>query len=77
MITKTPTVIVVTLMALLAVVVAFLKGGDAARKVACAALGNIGPAAKEALPALRDSLNDADAQVRRQAQAAIGKIQNP
>jgi HEAT repeat protein len=57
--------------------VAFLKSGDAARSSACSALGNIGAGAREALPALTDALSDPDAQVRRQAQTAISKIQNP
>jgi HEAT repeat protein len=40
-------------------------------------LGSIGPAAKDALPALREALNDPSKDVRLFAQKAIEKIQKP
>jgi hypothetical protein len=45
------------------------------RNSACIALQDIGPAAAEALPALRKALDDPNATVRRFAQVAIDRIQ--
>jgi len=48
---------------------------EGCRNDACIALGDIGPAAKDALPALREALNDTSKDVRQFAKRAIGKIQ--
>jgi len=46
------------------------------RNTSCMALGDIGPEARDALPALRNALNDPNKDVRRFAKQAIEKIQN-
>jgi hypothetical protein len=46
----------------------------AVRRAAAEALGQIGPEAKAAVPALRDALRDEDGGVRRLAAAALEKI---
>ena len=46
------------------------------RRAATEALGNIGPAAQDAVPALIATLKDHDAEVRRGATEALEKI-NP
>ena len=48
---------------------------EGARNNACIALGHIGPAAREALPVLRESLNDPSRDVRRFAAEAIQRIE--
>jgi HEAT repeat protein len=45
------------------------------RADAAEALGNMGPAAKSALPALRQALTDEDDQVRSTAEEALRKVQ--
>ena len=47
---------------------------EGSRNGACIALYGIGPAAKDALPALEDALSDSSTDVRRFAQRAIEKI---
>jgi len=49
---------------------------EGSRNSACIALGDIGPAAKDALPALRKALSDSRNDVRRFAQFAIEKIES-
>jgi HEAT repeat protein len=49
-------------------------GDVSVRKTAAEALGNIGPAAKDAVPALTNALHDVDHRVRGQAAAALGKM---
>ena len=41
---------------------------------AAGALGEIGPDAREAIPALRDALKDSDPYVRAQAATSLGKF---
>ena len=50
-------------------------GDEGARNGACIALTGIGPAAKEALPALRTALSDPSADVRGFAKRAIATIE--
>jgi HEAT repeat protein len=45
------------------------------RGSAIIALGDIGPAAKTAIPALSKALKDEDAEIRKAAALALGKIQ--
>jgi HEAT repeat protein len=45
------------------------------RRYAAKALGNIGPKAKEAVPALIEALKDENLDVRYYAQEALNKIQ--
>ena len=44
------------------------------RRAAAAALGRIGPAAREAIPALKAALNDDEQEVRRQAAESLKAI---
>jgi HEAT repeat protein len=54
-----------------------LKDGNPnVRLFACTILGNIGPDAAAALPALRDLQNDSNANVQNSARAAIGRIES-
>ena len=55
----------------------YWDGRPVARQWAAEALGALGPAAKDALPALTEAQNDADSRVRGAASAAIRKIQPP
>jgi len=48
---------------------------EGARNNACIALGRIGPAAREALPALREALNNPSRDVRQFAAAAVRSIE--
>ena len=57
--------------------VSLLRNGDeGSRNSACIALRKIGPAAKGALPALREALSDPSADVRRFGMLAIDSIQH-
>jgi HEAT repeat protein len=49
-----------------------LRTGE--RMSACSCLGRIGPPAAAAIPALREALQDPDAEVRRRANAALSRI---
>jgi HEAT repeat protein len=50
---------------------------EGSRNSACIALHGIGPAARDALPALRKALADPSVDVRRFARRAIERIQAP
>ena len=55
----------------------WLKDPDAnVRSLGAAVLGGIGPAAKEAVPALIEALNDPVAGVRRSIKEALAKIES-
>jgi HEAT repeat protein len=57
------------------VLIDLLKDEDSnVRQEAAAALGNLGPLAKPAIPALSETLNDQDSTVRYRAVEALGRI---
>jgi HEAT repeat protein len=54
---------------------AFETGDDAGKVIAATTLGEMGPAAREAAPALRKALRDEDALVRIEAAAALARVE--
>ena len=56
----------------------YLKDGQPqVRWMACQTLGNLGADARDAVPMLKELLNDANTTVRQQAQLALNRIGPP